>query len=95
MLMEARRLTCSTLGYAHAGDAFNKSVAVEFRQYPVPCVAVDFDGVGAGDYCANSSSVYQLPSGVRASFILHVTGMVKLPGTSPVLCLSLSTDGER
>ena len=81
-LTAARCLVCSTLDYA-GGNGFNNSVAVEFRRYPAPCVAVDFNGTGAGDYCAASRSVYQLPSPVvRADlkFLLQV-GMVKLPGT--------------
>ncbi|CAI5528287.1 unnamed protein product, partial [Closterium sp. Naga37s-1] len=51
----------SSLGYGSAGAAFLKSVAVEFRLCPVPCIAVSSKGVLAGDGCAGAEFYTVLP----------------------------------
>ncbi|CAI5945926.1 unnamed protein product, partial [Closterium sp. NIES-65] len=51
----------SSLGYGSAGGAFLKSVAVEFRLCPIPCIAVSSKGVVAGDGCAGAEFYTVLP----------------------------------
>ncbi|CAI5477013.1 unnamed protein product [Closterium sp. Yama58-4] len=48
------KANASSLGYGSANGTFARSVAVEFRLCPVPCIAVSSKGVVAGDGCANA-----------------------------------------
>ncbi|CAI5959972.1 unnamed protein product, partial [Closterium sp. NIES-64] len=48
------KANASSVGYGSANGTFARSVAVEFRLCPVPCIAVSSKGVVAGDGCANA-----------------------------------------